>query len=582
MAMRAAPFLLLLSLFGCSFDPNIPSARVLCQRANDCPRGFLCEPVQDPALAGVSVCCQQRGCSRGLDADELRRIAQAAMERTPDGGSDVPRACGNGKVEQGETCDPPSSCPTSCPAIGCTRRQLEGSAASCTARCVDDGQQTACTAGDSCCPAGCADSMDGDCNCTCGNGMREEACGETCDPLRELPHHLPARGLQAAPDGQPRHLPGRLRATTGPRPLASAATAAAQPAATPPTTATARPPAATAPSSRARRCDPAGGLPHQLPGDRLHPAEAGGRGRTCTARCVDAGKQTTCAQRRQLLPGRLHHRQRQRLPAAPAATAGVEEACGETCDPAGQLPAQPARPWAASCASWSTAAPARPSAWTTACRPPAWPATAAARPAATPPTTATAPPAAATARSRPARPATRCPAAPPAAPGWAARRRKLEGTADPARPAAWPTAPRPPARTATAAAPRPATPPTTTTASPAAATASVEGNEACDGDCPTACPTMGCQRRKLQGSAAPVQRRVRGRHDDHHLRRRRQLLRLGLHQRQRQRLQLPVRQRRGREPPAARNARHGLPHQLPAHGLPARTLQGTRMHWPSA
>src|SRR5262249_25952144 len=128
-------------------------------------------------------------------------IAAAAKR---DGGVGEPPAdaepatgsCGNGKLEEGETCDPPSSCPKSCPSLGCTRRKLEGSAAACTARCVDDGMQTACVAGDGCRRASCTAANDKDCSCTCGNGMIEAACGETCDPLSSCPTACPAMGCQ--------------------------------------------------------------------------------------------------------------------------------------------------------------------------------------------------------------------------------------------------------------------------------------------------------------------------------------------------------------------------------------------------
>jgi hypothetical protein len=127
-----------------------------------------------------------------LNQQEIDKIRVAA-ERNTDGGSapgapDAPgAACGNGRVDPDETCDPPGSCPTSCPDIGCTRRRMEGAAATCNARCVDDGQQTMCRSGDGCCPAGCTEATDKDCSCVCGNGVKEDACGETCDPRESCP-----------------------------------------------------------------------------------------------------------------------------------------------------------------------------------------------------------------------------------------------------------------------------------------------------------------------------------------------------------------------------------------------------------
>src|SRR5262249_2738351 len=86
------------------------------------------------------------------------------------------------------------SCPTSCPQRGCERYTLQGSAATCTALCVQTGAETQCKAGDQCCPPGCNLGNDSDCACTCGNGMVEGACGETCDPLSSCPQSCPRMG----------------------------------------------------------------------------------------------------------------------------------------------------------------------------------------------------------------------------------------------------------------------------------------------------------------------------------------------------------------------------------------------------
>lgn len=49
-------------------------------------------------------------------------------------------ACGNGTLDTGETCDPPGSCPTSCPASTdeCIDNVLVGDASLCTAECVEE------------------------------------------------------------------------------------------------------------------------------------------------------------------------------------------------------------------------------------------------------------------------------------------------------------------------------------------------------------------------------------------------------------------------------------------------------------
>jgi cysteine-rich repeat protein len=74
--------------------------------------------------------------------------------------------CGDGQLGAGETCDPPSTCPSTCPDDGdpCTREVLAGDAAHCTAACRHD-PVTACSGGaaDFCCPTGCTAATDADC-----------------------------------------------------------------------------------------------------------------------------------------------------------------------------------------------------------------------------------------------------------------------------------------------------------------------------------------------------------------------------------------------------------------------------------
>jgi hypothetical protein len=94
-------------------------------------------------------------------------------------------SCGDGTVDTGETCDPPSSCPTSCDdKNACTTDALSGSAAACTATCGYSAI-SACKGGDSCCPKGCDSTKDSDCSASCGNGVVET--GETCDPKSSCP-----------------------------------------------------------------------------------------------------------------------------------------------------------------------------------------------------------------------------------------------------------------------------------------------------------------------------------------------------------------------------------------------------------
>jgi hypothetical protein len=80
--------------------------------------------------------------------------------------SDCAPKCGDKRVGAGETCDPSSSCPTTCADDGdpCTTEQLTGSSETCNATCRHV-PITACsgTKNDRCCPTGCTRGTDSDC-----------------------------------------------------------------------------------------------------------------------------------------------------------------------------------------------------------------------------------------------------------------------------------------------------------------------------------------------------------------------------------------------------------------------------------
>ena len=80
--------------------------------------------------------------------------------------TDCAPSCGDGVVSGGETCDPRTSCPTTCADDGdrCTTEQLTGDPQSCTAACRHV-PITTCSgaASDGCCPTGCDRTSDSDC-----------------------------------------------------------------------------------------------------------------------------------------------------------------------------------------------------------------------------------------------------------------------------------------------------------------------------------------------------------------------------------------------------------------------------------
>jgi cysteine-rich repeat protein len=93
--------------------------------------------------------------------------------------ADCSALCGNGALDPGETCDPVSSCPTSCFDVDpCTSDALSGNAMACSSSCPFT-PVTMPFSGDMCCPPGANANNDGDCLPVCGNGIVE--MGEGCD-----------------------------------------------------------------------------------------------------------------------------------------------------------------------------------------------------------------------------------------------------------------------------------------------------------------------------------------------------------------------------------------------------------------
>ncbi len=93
--------------------------------------------------------------------------------------------CGNGQIDENETCDPKDTCPKSCDdSNACTEDLMTGSASNCNVACSHE-IISACLDSDGCCPAGCNAAGDPDCSPTCGDGHVDE--NETCDPQNTCP-----------------------------------------------------------------------------------------------------------------------------------------------------------------------------------------------------------------------------------------------------------------------------------------------------------------------------------------------------------------------------------------------------------
>lgn len=148
-------------------DGNCPST---CAAAGACSVGVL-----QGSPGACNVTCRQQAITACGPADGC-----CATGCNSNNDPDCSPTCGNGAIEAGETCDPPGSCPTSCPGTGdrCFTWSLSGSAGNCNAACVS-ADITACGGeSDGCCPEGCNATNDRDCSQQCGNGIREgtEAC----------------------------------------------------------------------------------------------------------------------------------------------------------------------------------------------------------------------------------------------------------------------------------------------------------------------------------------------------------------------------------------------------------------------
>jgi cysteine-rich repeat protein len=159
-------------------DTGIPSGAGSCPTS--CNDNIAC--TQDQLTGtGCAVTCSNTAITQPANDDNC-----CPPGATDSNDNDCPRTveCGNGRVDNNETCDTaisagqPGACPTSCnDNQACTTNRLDG-AGTCLAACAFPPITTP-TNGDACCPSGGNANNDNDCPVECGNRVVEP--GEQCD-----------------------------------------------------------------------------------------------------------------------------------------------------------------------------------------------------------------------------------------------------------------------------------------------------------------------------------------------------------------------------------------------------------------
>src|SRR5262249_43137743 len=170
----------------------------------DCNDGNLCtvDSVAGPACDARCVHTPLTTCS--LVPDGCCPSSGAGPLCNANNDIDCSPVCGNGVLEPGELCDPPSTCPTaaSCnDGISCTSDTLNGSATTCNARCSHSAVTT-CSLGtsDNCCPYPCSSANDLNCfgtwtTQTLGTGLSVSCLNPTGDPF---PRNCPCTPFSVA------------------------------------------------------------------------------------------------------------------------------------------------------------------------------------------------------------------------------------------------------------------------------------------------------------------------------------------------------------------------------------------------
>ena len=157
-------------------DTGITAGAGACPAA--CDDGVACTT---DALVNAGSC--QAACTTTPITQPVNGDGCCPAGATTANDNDCLPGCGNGVVDNGETCDTaiasgPGSCPTSCnDNMACTQDVLVN-AGTCTVVCSYQPITTPAN-GDGCCPSGANANNDNDCTPMCGNGVVET--GEECD-----------------------------------------------------------------------------------------------------------------------------------------------------------------------------------------------------------------------------------------------------------------------------------------------------------------------------------------------------------------------------------------------------------------
>jgi len=156
--------------------------------------GERCEPGVDcpESCDDGNSCTNDRLRNPGTCNARCRFPAITACDLEPDGccpdacnsgnDGDCSADCGNMFLDPGETCDEGSAtpCPTDCDdEVACTADELTGTPGACNVQCSNTPIDECNASSDGCCPSGCNETTDPDCEPRCGNMVIET--GEDCD-----------------------------------------------------------------------------------------------------------------------------------------------------------------------------------------------------------------------------------------------------------------------------------------------------------------------------------------------------------------------------------------------------------------